>query len=65
MSNHEPLRMEGEINLKEIDKAEEIVERSEGATRKLRGFPASLITIVAIRQWRTRIKKGWPSIHDG
>ncbi len=46
MSNPEPLRVEGEID--RIDKVEEIVERYEGATRKLGGFPALLITIVAI-----------------
>jgi TRAP transporter 4TM/12TM fusion protein len=48
MSNPEPLLTEGEVNLKEIDKAEEIVERYEGATRKLSGFRAFLITLVAI-----------------
>jgi TRAP-type uncharacterized transport system fused permease subunit len=48
MSNPEPLPMEGEVNLKEIDKAEEIVERYKGATRKLSGLPAFLITLVAI-----------------
>jgi hypothetical protein len=48
MNNTEPLRMKGEINPLKIDEVEEIVERYEGATRKLGGFPALLITLVAI-----------------
>ena len=48
MSNPDPLRVEGEINPAQIDQAEEIVERYEGATRKLKGFSALIITAVAI-----------------
>lgn len=40
--------MGGEISSKDVEKVEEIVERYEGATRKLGGFPALLITLVAI-----------------
>ncbi|MBE0557328.1 MAG: TRAP transporter large permease subunit, partial [Proteobacteria bacterium] len=48
MSHSKPLPMAGETNQEGIQDTEAIVERYEGATRKLGGFPALLITVVAI-----------------
>ncbi len=48
MNNPALPTMAGEISPNDVEKVEEIVERYEGATRKLGGFPALLITLVAI-----------------